>query len=128
MPQQQQHLANTIEPTALEISSQSAGAHSYTNISVDLIIIEAGLRLKVLPLRDAIIKGRQLRISKSERRVRQSALLKLCGAGPVRIVDIGLFADAVARFPDIAEQLSRIMRPGRSKTPSEDKDMAWRTG
>ena len=110
MSQQQQNFAQTIQPPALENPKHRAGAHRQTGLSLDLIVIEAGIRLKVLPLRDAAIRGRQLQFSEAERRTRQRVLFELCGNGPLRIVDIGLFADTVARHPEAAQRLWNARR------------------
>ena len=110
MSQQQQYLAQRVQIPALESAKRTAGTHRQTDLALDLIIIEAGLRLKVLPLRDAAIRGRQLRFSEAERRKRQRVLYDLGGSGPLRIIDVGLFADTVARRPDVAERLWRALR------------------
>lgn len=110
MPQQQQYIAQSIQFPAHDSAGQSAKPHSKPGLAIDLIIIEAGLRLKVLPLRDAAIRGRQLRFSEAERSSRQRMLFGLCGNGPLRIIDIGLFADAVARRPGAAERLLKALR------------------
>ncbi len=110
MSQQQQYLAHSVQASALESAKRSADARRQTDLALDLIIIEAGLRLKVLPLRDAAIRGRQLRFSEAERRARQRTLFDLGGSGPLRIIDVGLFADTVARRRDVAERLWRALR------------------
>lgn len=110
MSQQQQTIAQTVQLPALESTKQRTGAHRQIDLTLDLIIIEAGLRLKVLPLRDAALRGRQLSFGEAERRMRQRVLFDISGYGTLRIVDVGLFADAVARRPDVAEQLWRALR------------------
>ena len=104
----QQHL--NVAQTVRNSIGGSANPRTQSDLTLDLIIIEAGLRLKVLPLRDAILKGRKLRLSELERHARRSSLFDLCGNTQHSIVDIGLFADAVARRPDVAERLWRALR------------------
>ena len=103
MSQHQTNLAQTVQVPASSARAQS-------NLAIDLTIIEAGLRLKVLPLRDAAIRGRLLSFSEGERRARQLAHFALCGNARLNIVDVGPFADAVARRPDVAERLWRALR------------------
>ena len=110
MSQQQQYLAHSVQDSALESAKRSADARRQTDLALDLIILEAGLRLKVLPLRDAAIRGRQLRFSEAERRARQRTLFDLGGSGPLRIIDVGLFADTVARCPDAAQRVQISLR------------------
>ena len=106
MSQQQLNVAQSVQiPTG-----GSADPHSQSDLTFDLIVMEAGLRLKVLPLRDAAIRGRLLSFSEGERRARQLAHFALCGNARLNIVDVGLFADAVARRPDVAERLWRALR------------------
>jgi hypothetical protein len=114
MSQLQQTFTQTVPLSSLESSRQRADTHRQSDLTLDIIIIEAGIRLKVLPLRDAALNGRQISLSEAERRTRQRVLFDLSGDGTLRIVDVGLFADAVARRPDVAEQLWRALR---SHTP-----------
>jgi len=81
------------------------GARALSDLAFDLTIMEAGLRLKVLPLRDAILRGRKLSFSEVERDARRVALFALCENAPLSIVDVSLFADAIARRPDLAGRL-----------------------
>ena len=104
MSQLQTNLAQTVQV-------QTGGTRAQGDLAFDLPIIEAGLRLKVLPLRDAAIRGRKLGFSDAERSARRLALFALCGNARHSIVDVGLFADAVARRPDIADRLRRAMHP-----------------
>jgi len=114
MSQRKPNVARSVHVPVRGSARQIADAHRQTNLAFDLIIMEAGIRLKVLPLRDAIITGRKLSFSETERRARQRTLFALCGNAPASIVDIGLFADTVARRPELAERLRRAMR---SRTP-----------
>ena len=111
MSQQQQNAAQSVHIQTQIDAGRIASAHRQTNLAVDLIILDAGLRLKVLPLRDAMIRGRKLGLGETERHERRSALFALSGGSArLNIVDIGLFADAVARRPDVAERLWRALR------------------
>jgi len=110
MSQQQPNVAHSVQVTTRESTWQIADAHRQTDLTIDLMIIEAGLRLKVLPLRDAIIRGRKLSFSDATRRARRRALFALGGHARFNIVDVGLFADAVARRPDVAERLRSALR------------------
>ena len=110
MSQQQQYLAHSVQGSALESAKRSADARRQTDLALDLIILEAGLRLKVLPLRDAAIRGRQLRFSEAERRARQRTLFDFGGSGPLRIIDVGLFADTVVRRRDAAQRVQISLR------------------
>lgn len=110
MSQQQLNVAQSVQSPTGGNAKPTKDELSQNSLTIDLTIIEAGLRLKVLPLRDAILQGRKLRLSVLERHTRQVALFELCGNTQHRIVDIGLFADAVARRPDVAERLWRALR------------------
>ena len=110
MSQQQLNIAQTVQSSSGENAKPTEGELYQKSLTIDLTIIEAGLRLKVLPLRDAMLQGRKLRLSTLERLTRQITLFELCGNMQHRIVDIGLFADAVARRPDVAERLWRALR------------------
>ncbi len=104
MSQQQINSARTVQIPV-------GGVRSQRELALDLTIIEAGLRLKVLPLRDAIVRARKLNFCEVERRTRRLQLFALCGNVPLNVVDVGLFADAVARRPELAERLWRAARP-----------------
>ena len=104
MSQLQTSLAQTVQVPAYSARAQS-------NLAIDLTIIEAGLRLKVLPLRDAIIRGLKLSFNEDERRARRFAHFALCGNARANIVDVGLFCDAVARRPGVAKLLWRALHP-----------------
>jgi hypothetical protein len=110
MSQQHPNLVQSAQVCGRGSIRQIADAHHQANLTIDLMIMEAGLRLKVLPLRDAILRGRQLNFSDAKRRARRRALFALNGQTQLNIVDVGLFADAVARRPDVAERLWRALR------------------
>ncbi len=110
MSTQQQYLAQSTKPSLLDKTSHSPTALTQSELALDLLIIEAGLRLKVLPLRCATIRGHLLSLSVVERRKRQRILFELSGSGPLRIVDVGLFADSVSRHPEVAERLWHALR------------------
>lgn len=78
----------------------------YSDFEIDLIVIEAGLRLKVLPLQLAIARGNAIAMSPEVRAARRREFLQLCRGAPVPLVDVGLFADAVCRHPEVASTLS----------------------
>lgn len=115
MSQHQLNVARSLDIPARVIAEQIADAHRQTDLTIDLTIIEAGLRLKVLPLRDAIIMGRKLNFGNATRRARRRALFALSPTTVLNIVDIGLFADAVARRPDVAERLRRASRSSKPR-------------
>ncbi len=116
MSQRQPNVAQSVYVPARGHAKQITDTYRQTDLTLDLIIIETGLRLKVLPLHDAIIRGRKLSFSEAERRARQRALFEICGNAQASIVDIGLFADAVARRPEVAQRLWRALR---SHTPRQ---------
>jgi len=113
MSQHQLSIAQSVDIPARGNTEQIADALRQTDLTIDLMVIEAGLRLKVLPLHDAIIMGRKLNFGNATRRARRRALFALSPTTALNIVDIGLFADAVARRPDVAERLRRALRSSK---------------
>ncbi|GBE42279.1 hypothetical protein BMS3Bbin10_00337 [bacterium BMS3Bbin10] len=112
MSRQQSNIAQAVRiPTGGHADRGTGATLPQSDLTLDLAIIEAGLRLKVLPLRDAIARGRKLSFSEVERRARRLAFFALCGNARLSIVDVGLFADAVARRPDVAQRLWRALHP-----------------
>lgn len=94
----------------IEFASLNADAE----FAFDLLVIEAGLRLKVLPLRETLKRGLARALNEHERQRRRSCLARLCRHSPLTIVDEGLFADAVARRPDQAKRMAMALQRGRS--------------
>ena len=95
-----------LTPGSIEFASLNADAE----FAFDLLVIEAGLRLKVLPFREALKRGLARALNKHERQRRRSCLARLCRHSPLTIVDEGLFADAVARRPDQAQRMATALR------------------
>jgi hypothetical protein len=110
MSQQLQYLAQSTRSSGPDKTTHCTTTLTQSELALDLLIIEAGLRLKVLPLRCATIRGHLLSLSVVERRKRQRVLFELSGSGPLSIIDVGLFADTVARHPEVAERLWHALR------------------
>lgn len=89
-----------------------AALNAEAEFAFDLLVIEAGLRLKVLPFREALKRGAERALNRHERQCRRSCLARLCRHSPLTIVDEGLFADAVARRPAQAERMAKALRRG----------------
>ncbi len=80
--------------------------NAYNDFVVDLLVIEAGLRLTTLPLENALKRGKARALDAKERQKRRAFLLSLCERVPFNVIDESLYADAVARRPDLAERLA----------------------
>lgn len=86
-----------------------AAPNTNAEFAFDLLVLEAGLRLKVLPLREALTRGAVRALSPEERRQRRTCLAGLCRHSPLNVIDEGLFADAVARRPGLAERMAKAL-------------------
>lgn len=89
-----------------------AALNADAEFAFDLLVMEAGLRLKVLPLREALKRGVARALDRHERQRRRSCLARLCRHSPLTIIDEGLFADAVARRPDQAQRMANALQRG----------------
>ncbi len=95
-----------VSPGVIEFAALNASAE----FAFDLLVLEAGLRLKVLPLREAQKRGASRALDADERRQRRTCLAGLCRHSPLTMIDEGLFADAVARRPGLAMRMAKTLR------------------